>query len=304
MSHLYNSALINTALLAPLVPAHLAGQENPFALTGGSVKSAYIVYDAKWKPVQGVPATTLSFEMGVTPDRMVIKTATLVQVEAKKDTMTTLVVSAGDSQFTYNRLGSERGGGEVSRILRPHLAREYAGLDAAGKARFKENLKLANQLSLSGASEAIEELHTLVGEKKGSETIGGHTCDVYQTKKATVCVLRGAPGVYLRWTDEERGSNVVAKKISLNQSVPPPTVFLPKGVRWKKTGYDTDEAFYTELWGQKKQSDPEAVPPATLAKFAVSYLASPGAAKELRESQGGFPQETGEHEEPSDSAGT
>lgn len=289
--------LYRTALLGLLLPTPLLGQDNPFALTGGSVKSAYIVYDLKSKPQPNMPVTTMSLERGVTPDREVLKTAAVVDIEGKKDTMKTLVVTAGDSQFTYTQSGSERGEGDLSRILRPHLAREYAALDGAGKARFTENLRLANQLSLSGAAEAVEELYTLVGEKKGSESIGGHTCDVYQTKKGTFCLMHGASGLVLRVNDEEHGYLAIAKKISLNQPVPAPTAVLPKGVRWKKSGYDTDDAFYTEIWGRKKQSDPEAVPPATLAKFAVSYLAGPRAAKELREMKGGAAEESSEAEE-------
>ncbi|HKH84286.1 MAG TPA: hypothetical protein VKA25_11415 [Gemmatimonadales bacterium] len=39
-------------------------------------------------------------------------------------------------------MSSQSSEGEVSPALRFHLAREYAALDAAGKSRFKQNLKL------------------------------------------------------------------------------------------------------------------------------------------------------------------
>jgi hypothetical protein len=287
--------LVSVASL--LSPVALTAQQNPFALTGGSVKSAYIVYDVKTTKQQGPGMGPVSYELGVTPDRWMLRIVTLFQIAGKKDTMTSLMVSTGDSQYTYIKMGSERGEGEVSRIMRRDLAREYAALDAGGKARFKENIKLVTQSS--GSSDAADQVITLAGQKKGSETIAGHTCDVYQRGEVTACVLPQAPMVILRWTDGKQGTTAVAKKITLNKPVPTAAAFLPKGIRWKKTGYDHDE-FVTEIWGRKKQSDPETVPPATLAKFAVGYLASPQASQELKE-QGPPPEETGEAEEPSDS---
>jgi hypothetical protein len=196
-------------LLALLAPTTLAGQDNPFALTGGSVKSAYIVYKMTSKQQPGTPT---AYEIGVTPDRWI--TRMVFEIPGKKDTMTLVTATSGDSQYTYTRMGSQRAEGEVSRILRPHLAREYAALNAAGKARFKENLKLVSKSSESGSSEVGSEFITLTGEKQGSETIGGHKCDVYQRGAATACVLPQAPLVMLRWTDEEQGVSVLAKKIT------------------------------------------------------------------------------------------
>jgi hypothetical protein len=282
-----------------LSPIAVAAQQNPFALTGGSVKTAYIVYDLTTKQ-QGAAVNALAYETGVTPDRFMIKIVTLVDMAGKKDTMITLMVSSGDSQYSYNKMGAAPGEGEVSRSLRPYLAREYAALNPAGKARFKDNLKLATLGSTSSSSDAAGQLITVTGQKKGSETIAGHACDVYQRDGVTACVLPQAPMAILRWTDANEGTSLVAKNITLNKPVPPADAMLPKGVGWKKTGYEGDE-FALAIWGRKKESDPEAVPPATLAKFVVGYLASPQAAKELKE-QPKPAEETGEAEQ-SDSSG-
>jgi hypothetical protein len=267
------------ALAGLLTAAPLAAQENPFAFTGGSVKSAYIVYEVTSKQAQGQGAT---YEVGVAPDRWIVKMVTPFEVAGKKDTMRLLSVTTRDSQYTYTTMGSQRGDGEVSPTLRPHLAREYAALNAAGKARFKENLKLVTNSPDFGSSSDADQFITITGEKTGSETVAGHKCDVYQREDITACVVPKAPMVMLRWSSQKDGVNMVAKKVTLNGAVPPAATVLPKGVRWEKKEYD-DADFITGIWSFKKQTDPAAVPAATIAKFGVGYLASAEATKELRE---------------------
>ena len=278
------------ALAGILVAPPLAAQENPFAFTGGSVKSAYIVYDMTNKQKQGAGG---SYELGVTPDRWIARMVIPFDMAGKKDTMRTLVVTTRDSQYTYNAMGSQPGEGEVSPTLRPHLAKAYAALDATAKARFKQNLKLATESSSFGSAGDTDAMIALLGDKTGSETIGGHKCEGYKRGKQTACVLPGAPMVFLRWTDEKQGMNMVAKKITLNGPVPTASSLLPKGVRWQKKEYD-DADYVLGIWSMKKQTDPATTPAATLAQFAVRYLASPGANAELLEMGGGM----GEGDEP------
>ena len=281
------------AILALLLPGSLAAQDNPFALTGGSVKTAYIVYDVIAQKQQ--PGATPTYEMGVAADHVIIKMVMPFEMGGKKDTVRSLVVTTRDSQYTYNKMGGQQEG-EVSATLRPHLAREYAALDAAGKARFRENIKLATQLG--GGSDA-DAFITLFGERTGSETIAGHKCDVYKAKESTACVMPGAPMVMLRWVDPSQGMTMVAKKVTLNGPMPPAMGVLPKGVRWKKTE-PKDADFITDVWSLKNQtSDPSNVAAATMAKDAVRYLASAQAGAELREMGAG--QETGEAESDSTS---
>jgi hypothetical protein len=276
-----------------LVASPLAAQENPFALTGGSVKSAYITYDLTTKAKQGAPS---SWELGVAPDRMIIRMVLPYDAAGKKDTLRTLLVTTRDSQYTYTRMASQPGAdGEVSPLLRPYLAREYAALDAAGKARFRQNVKLMAK-SESGSNSDMDALISLTGEKTGSETIGGHKCDVYKRGEVTACVVPNAPMVMLRWSNPRDGVSMTAKKVTLNGAIPPTASVLPKGVKWRKKPYD-DADFILGVWAMKKQSDPETAPAAQLAKFGVSYLASAAATNEIREMSGGG-DETTEEDNP------
>lgn len=263
----------------------VAAQENPFAFTGGSVKSAYIVYDITGKAPGSTAGAT--WEMGAAPDRWVIKSVMPYEIAGKKDTVRMLVLATRDSMYTYTVMGGQREG-KVSPLLRPHVAREYAALNAAGKARFKENLKLiAGGSTTLGSSSDANDVITLTGEKLGSETVAGHKCDVYKRPKMTACVVPGAPMVMLRWNDESQGTNLVARKVTLNRPLPPSASLLPKGVQWQKESHD-DLDFIPAVWMLKKpESDPEKVPGATLAKFGVGYLASPAATAELREMSAG-----------------
>jgi hypothetical protein len=270
-----------------LLGAPLAAQDNPFALTGGAVKTAYIVYDVSSKDKQAQGA---SYEIGVGADRMMMRMVTPFEVAGKKDTARFLVVATKDSQYTYHSLGSGGAEGEVGPTLRSHLARAYAALDGAGKARFRQNAKLAVQ---TGGSSDADAYITLIGEKSGTETIAGHKCDVYRRGNSSACVIPQAPMVMLRWQDGKQGLNLVAKKVTLNGPLPPAMAALPKGVSWKKKGAD-DADFISNVWALKKQSDPETVAPATLTQFAVRYLASPEATAELREMGGGAGEDTPE----------
>jgi hypothetical protein len=281
-----------------LLAVPLAAQDNPFAFTGGAVKSAYIVYDLT--STQKGAVAGAAWEVGVAPDRWIMKSVMPFEAAGKRDTMRILIVSTRDSQYTYTVMGKDREG-TVSPQLRPHLAREYAALSAAGKARFAENLKLMTSGSSGlGSGSDANELITLTGQKLGSETVGGHKCDVYRREKVTACVVPGAPMVALRWKDENQGLSMVAKKITLNRPLPPATGLLPKGVRWKQEAPD-DADFVMGIWSLKKpDSDPEAVPRPTLAKFAVGYLASPAATAELREMGAGVESGSNEDTPPDD----
>jgi len=255
----------------------LAAQENPFAFTGGKVKSAYIVYDLVSNEKQPKGS---SFEIGVGVDRMIVRAKYPLDLGGKKDTIGIIAVTTRDSQYTVTSMEGKRDG-EVSPLMRPHLAREYAALNAAAKGRFRENLKLAIQ---TGGSSDAEQYITLVGDKTGSETVAGHKCDVYKAKTVTVCVMPQAPGVMLKWASKENGVDMVARKVTLNGPIPPPASVLPKGLKWRKKAVD-DADFISNVWALKKQTDPEAVPAAAQAQFAVRYLATPEATTELRAMQ-------------------
>jgi hypothetical protein len=277
-----------------LFAAPLAAQDNPFAFTGGGVKTAYIVYDVTSSKQQ---TTGSRYEIGVAPDRWIMRMVTPLEFAGKKDTLRVWAVTTRDSQYTYNAMGAQPAEAEVNATLRPHLGRAYAALDGAGKARFRENAKLAAQ---KGGSSDAEAYITLVGQKTGSETIVGHKCDVYKAGKATACVVPGAPMVMLRWSNEKDGVNLMAKKVTLNGPIPSGLGLLPKGAKWKKGPAD-DADFITNIWELKKQSDPSTVPAATVSQYVVRYLASPGASAELKAMQGGTSEDTPAEEESSDS---
>ncbi|HEY4593283.1 MAG TPA: hypothetical protein VIJ61_12795 [Thermoanaerobaculia bacterium] len=287
------------AFAALLLPGSLAAQDNPFAFTGGSVKTAYIVYEMSGGKQQQQAAAAGTYEIGVAPDRWIIRMSMPFDMGGKKDTLHTLAISTKDSQYTYNRMGSQGSEAKVSPTLRPHLAREYAALDAAAKMRFRQNVRLATEMG--GGSDA-DAFVTLFGEKTGSETIAGHKCDVYRWKKSSACVIPGAPMVMLRWMDPDQGVTLVAKKVTLNGPIPPALGVLPKGVQWKKSPEPKDADFITNVWALKHQDKPAAGPPAVMAKDVVRYLASAQAAAELKEMGAGQSNEAEESGEATDSS--
>jgi hypothetical protein len=267
----------------------LAGQQNPFAFTSPTVKSAHIVYDMS---SQGKPVPGANLELGVTADRWVMRLVSPFDMGGKKDTIRSVVVETRDSVYRYNALGSGARDGEVSASLRPHLLRGYETLDGAGKARLRENLKLVSKGSDRGSD--FDQLIAMVGEKTGAETVAGQRCDVYRRGDTVACVLPQAPGVPLKWTDKQ-GNTIVARKVTLNGPIPPAASVLPKGVKWKPDDDYEGGDFAMGLWEHKHPDATERPTPAQVAGFAVKYLASAQAAAELKE-MGGGEEETGEED--------
>lgn len=274
-----------------LTPATLAAQQNPFALTGGSVKSAHIVYDIHAK---GKPVPQSGVEMGISDQRSAVRMHLYMEFEGEKGIMKILVVENRDS--VYKLTDDE---GEVAPSLRQFLSKEFEALDRAGKERVLANLKLTGQLDADEITPAFR------GKKIGTETVAGHRCDVYQAGKETACVLPDAPSIPLKATDEQ-GLTWVAKKVSLNRPLPATLTTLPKGIRWKKERDFESGDLALEIWNMKKEgADPQEAGSAAVARFAVRYLASPQAAAELRQRAAGTtpePEETGDVSAEEDTA--
>jgi hypothetical protein len=269
--------LLPALLLAGAFASPAAAQQNPFQLLGGSLKSAYVVYQVKR---EGKPVPGGQVEIGVTPRLWAMRLVVPYNISGRSDTIRTQVLETGDSMYQVTSVAGTRDG-EVSVSLRPHLVKEFASLDAAGQRRVLENLK---QIYRAGGDDKLDRLVTAVGSKQGTESIAGHTCDVYGLKKQSACVLPQAPAVPLRSTSEESGGqDLVASRVVLNGTIPTALTTLPKGVRWKHSDNNAIGGFAFEIWGKEKQSDPSTVAPAELARFSLNWLARPETAAALRE---------------------
>ncbi len=90
------------ALGTLLAASPLAAQQNPFALTSPSVKSAYIVYEMSTK---GTKVPGAKMELGVTRSNWVMRMVSPFEIAGKRDTMRGLGVETSDSLYRYNTLG-------------------------------------------------------------------------------------------------------------------------------------------------------------------------------------------------------
>ena len=147
------------AILALLLPGSVAAQDNPFALTGGSVKTAYIVYEVSAQKQQ--PGAAPTYEMGVAADRMIMRMVMPFEAGGKKDTLRSFVVATQGLPVHLQQDGwpAKRRG---ERRLEASLGPGVCGAGCSGKARFRENIKLATQLG--GGSDA-DAFVTLFGEQ-------------------------------------------------------------------------------------------------------------------------------------------
>lgn len=268
--------------LIVLTAAPLAAQEqNPFARTASSIRTAHVVYDVL---KDGKPVANARAELGISGDRLGFQT--VLPLPGQAEPMRLFRLEAGDTVYLQSG-----GPGEAELSLRRHLAAAYEKLSAAERRRLRENAKLFQETGEQGASE----LDVLTAERTGTETIAGQTCEVRRTGGQTVCVLPGSPGVALR--GPVGGLELVARSVTLNGAVPEHLVNVPKGVRWRRVdGLDYGE-FAQSVWGMTRDSDPAEVAPATLATEALRWLASADAAEMLAEYAGGGEDEPVEDEE-------
>ena len=270
---------------APLVVAPAAAQANPWAIDLGPYRSVSVTWQGSGNieaggRVLGTGRTTGQALFAPGAMRMTLSIATTIQGASTSGTVWAVVT--GDTEARDN--GTDTVTVEPSfRIL---LGREFDALAAGARAKVLANLRALGDV----AEDELDAAPSAFGEKAGSATVAGQTCDVYTSGERSTCVLAQAPAVMVRFRTGE-GYEVVATEIRFNVPVPPDAFAYPRGKRVERlAGEDVmgERSWALEVYAEGNDG---AEPPdlAALAKYVVRYLSTQDLGEDAGDEPAGAP---------------
>jgi hypothetical protein len=275
--------LLAIAAGAPLATAPAAAQSNPWAIDLGPYRSVSVTWQGSGNieaggRVLGTGRTTGQVLFAPGAMRMTLTISTTIQGTTAGGTVWGVV--SGDTEARDN--GTDTVTVEPSfRIL---LGREFDALAAGARAKVLANLRALGDV----AEDELDAAPSAFGEKTGSATVAGQSCDIYTSGERSTCVLPQAPAVMVRFRTGE-GYEVVATEIRFNVPVPPDAFAYPRGKRVERlTGEDVmgDRNWALEIYAEGNDGD-EPPDLATLAKYVVRYLSTADLSEDSGEEPGG-----------------
>jgi len=274
--------LLALTAAAPLVVAPTAAQGNPWAIDLGPYRSVSVT----WQGAGNIEVNGRVLGSGRTTGRALFAPAGMrtsltiaTTIQGKTDSGTAWSVVTGVTEARDN--GSDTVTVEPSfRVL---LAREFDALAPGAKAKVLANLRALGDVAV----DELDALPSATGEKTGSATVAGQSCDVYTSGGASTCVLPQAPAVMLRFRAGEGGYGLAATEVRFNVPVPPDAFAYPRGKLIERlTSEDVmgERSWALEVYAEGNDG---AEPPtlAALAKYVVRYLST----EDLREASGEEP---------------
>lgn len=271
---------------ASLVVAPVAAQANPWAIDLGPYRSVSVTWRGAGNievegRVLGSGRTTGQALFTPTALRMSLIIATTVQ--GASDSGTTWAIVSGDTEAADNGTDTVT----VEPSFRALLAREFAALTPAARAKVLDNLRVLGSV----AEHELDALPSAFGEKTGSATVAGQSCDVYTTGETSTCVLPQAPAVTLRFRAGEGSYELVATEVRFNVPVPPDAFAYPRGKAVQRLA--AEDVMGDRSWALEVYADGNdgAEPPtlAALATYVVRYLSTADLVEESGEEPAGAP---------------
>ncbi len=262
--------LLALAAGASLLVAPAAAQSNPWAIDLGSYRSVAVTWQGAGNievsgRVLGTGRTTGQLLFAPGAMRMTLTISTTIQGASTSGTVWGIV--SGDTEARDN--GTDTVTVEPSfRIL---LAREFDALAPGARAKVLANLRALGDV----AEDELDAAPSAFGEKTGSATVAGQSCDVYTSGERSTCVLPQAPAVMVRFRTGE-GYEVVATEIRFNVPVPADAFSYPRGkVVQRLTAEDVmgERSWALDVYAEGNDG---AEPPslAALAKYVMRYLST------------------------------
>jgi hypothetical protein len=256
---------------APLLGLPAAAQANPWAIALGPYRSVSVTWEGAGNievngRVLGTGRTAARGLFAPGAMRMTMTVATMIQGASHGGTAWAVV--SGDTEAADNGTDTVT----VEPSFRALLAREFEALAPAARAKVIANLRALGSV-------AEEELHAhpgAFGEKTGSATVAGQSCDVYTAGETSVCVLPQAPAVMLRFRAGQGSYELAATEIRFNVAVPADAFTHPAGkVVQRLTAEDAmaERSWALDVYAEGNDgNEPPSL--AALAKFVVRYLST------------------------------
>lgn len=262
--------LLAIAAGARVVAAPAAAQSNPWAIDLGPYRSVAVTWQGSGNieaggRVLGSGRTTGQSLFAPGAMRMTLTISTTIQGASTSGTVWAVVT--GDTEASDN--GTDTVTVEPSfRIL---LAREFDAIAPAARTKVLANLRSLGDV----AEDELDAAPSAFGEKTGSATVAGQSCDVYTSGERSTCVLPQAPAVMVRFRMGQ-GQELVATEIRFNVPVPADAFAYPRGKRVMRL--TAEEVMGDRSWALDvyAEGNDGAEPPslAALAKYVMRYLST------------------------------
>ena len=276
--------LVALAAGASLVVPGVTAQANPWAIDIGSYRSVSVTWQGAGNieaggRVLGSGRTTGQALFAPGAMRTTFTIATTIQGQSHGGTVWGVI--SGDTEARDNGTDTVT----VEPSFRVLLGREFEALAPDARAKV-----LANLRALGGVAEdELDAMPSAFGEKTGSATVAGQTCDVYTTGDQSTCVLPQAPAVMVRFRTGEGNYDLSATEIKFNVPVPPDAFAYPRGKRVERL--TAEDVMGERRWALDAYAEGNdgAEPPdlATLAKYVVRYLSTADLSEDAGEEPGG-----------------
>lgn len=262
--------LLALSAALPLLVARAPAQGNPWAIDLGPYRSVSVTWQGAGNieaggRVLGSGRTTGQALYAPGAMRMTLTISTTIQGASTSGTVWAVV--SGDTEAMDN--GTDTVTVEPSfRIL---LGREFGALAAGARAKVLANLRALGDV----AEDELDAAPSAFGEKTGSATVAGQSCDVYTTGERSTCVLPQAPAVMVRSRTGE-SYELVATEIRLNVPVPADAFAYPSGKRVVRLSAEDvmgDRRWALDVYAEGNDgTEPPSL--AALAKYVMRYLST------------------------------
>jgi hypothetical protein len=207
--------LVVASLAAAALP--LAAQQNPFEMPKLKLKGVQVEYQYGGD----LPGTG---EIALSGDRIMHRSSTTGKIFGKTATTNSWMLTTRDSVYTVDL--TKKTGVQAPNPL-PYLAKAYKDLDGTEKTRLHQNLQdMASLMSKAFGASVLSG-----GEKTGTKTYAGETCDERSFGDWTVCGMTKAPGVTLHSSGSIVCYNFEETATSVSIGEPPASAFeAPTGI--------------------------------------------------------------------------
>jgi hypothetical protein len=268
------------AAAASLLAAPSVAQSNPWEIDLGPYRSVSVT----WRGAGNIEAGGRVLGSGRTTGRALFAPAAMrmsltiaTTIQGASDSGTAWAVISGDTEAADNGTDTVT----VEPSFRALLAREFAALAPAARAKVLANLRALGSV----AEDELDAAPSAIGEKTGSATVAGQTCDVYTTGETSICVLPQAPAVMLRFRAGEGSYELVATEVRFNEPVPADAFAYPRGKAVQRLAAEDvmgERSWALEVYAEGNDG---AEPPnlAALAKYVVRYLSTEDLGEAARE---------------------
>ena len=209
-----DSITLTTALAAGLLlAAPVSAQSNPFKVAKNKVSAIQVDYAY-------AGTMTGTGERSIADGRVASRQTTTSKFFGKTSSADTWTLLTPDSMYTADLV--KKTGTRMPNML-PAMAHAYDDLDGTAKKRLHQNMQDMAQM----IAKAFGTGTVMTGEKGGTKTYAGETCEERIFGGFTVCAMKDAPSIPLHVSGSFVCVNYEETATAVHRGDPPAAAFTP-----------------------------------------------------------------------------